>query len=55
MNYSELPIFKGITPEAAAYIDRFDNLIKKYNNNHEKQATVVQNNGEQQFEEKEEQ
>lgn len=33
MNYSELPIFKGITPEAAAYIDRFDDLTKKYNNN----------------------
>ena len=33
MNYGEFPIFKGVTPEIAAYLDRFDELIKKYNNN----------------------
>ena len=33
MNYKELPVFKGITPEIEAYLDRFDGLLQKNNLN----------------------
>ncbi len=33
MNYQDFPAFKGITPEIEAYLDRFDDLLKKNNLN----------------------
>ncbi len=33
MNYQDFPVFKGITPEIEAYLDRFDEFLKKNNLN----------------------
>ena len=41
MNYQDYPTFKGITPEAAAYLDRLDNVLQNNNISLDSQELLI--------------